>query len=225
MVRKLITKHLKKNIARYYPDLQDEIRSAQKAQTENHWKDRCALVAEIGGVNYYKFNSGGDIPIVRFEKMQIHVMELDARLSKREFDLLTDICTSSLDKAINTAKQSGRIADLQSAQWAIVEMKSRRENLMFHPEIMLELAALQLIRQDENPFEISEAIHKEKIALFRERGGSEDFFIRAGWMDYLPNWQELISAWTERWEAHVNLVKLSDEAYPKILTEVKSTLG
>jgi len=186
------------------------------------WKEKCEVAFEGNGHTYYKFKSSDMIPLNRLERIQVQVMMLDNRLSKSEFDTLIEISMQSLSKAISSLNEKGKVDGITHAIWALEEIKSRKDTLMFHPDIMTELAALNLIRNDENPFEINEQIHKEKIEYFKKQGGENPFMIEAGLNIYLPNSAELIKGLQDTWEAHRQIVEKSNMKYDTILGEIKS---
>jgi len=194
----------------------------KKQPRKVEWKEKCEHLFSFGLNDYYKFKSSGDIPLSRLERIQNHVMMLDKRLSNDEFDTLMDIIEGSIDNCINSASLESKITGLKNAMWGIQEVKSRKKDLMFHPDILCELGAYTLIRQDENPFIIDEKIHNEKVNLFKTEGGTIPFLLQAGLNLYLPNSAELIDGVQKSWEAHKAITKKAKEAYSNILGEVKS---
>jgi hypothetical protein len=186
------------------------------------WKEKCEHLFSFGLNDYYKFKSSGDIPLPRLERIQNHVMMLDKRLSNDEFDTLMDIIEGSIDNCINSASLESKITGLKNAMWGIQEVRSRKNDLMFHPDILCELGAYALIRQDENPFIIDDKIHNEKVNMFKTEGGTIPFLCQAGLNLYLPNSAELTNAVVKSWEQHKEIIQKASGAYSNILGEVKS---
>jgi len=68
----------------------------------------------------------------------------------------------------------------------------KERSKLFDENLLIELACLTYIREDENPNEFSEALHQEKISQIKKdlkskAGGLYDFFQQAGLKDYLPS--------------------------------------
>ena len=105
------------------------------------------------------------------------------------------------------------------------ELKSRNENLMFHPELLCELAACSLIREDEDCTVINDVIHKEKVAMFMRQGGTADFFTKTGVISLFPDAELLLQKSAELWAAHIQQVATSKKTYDTILGEISVTHG
>ena len=101
-------------------------------------------------------------------------------------------------------------------------MKARQTDLMFHPEILMELAALSLIESNENPFVVDEKTHKEKKKLFTEEAPTNGFFLHNTLNTYLPNAKELQNKSQQLWSLHMDQVNNAAKTYATILSEVKS---
>jgi hypothetical protein len=126
-----------------------------------------------------------------------------------------------LEKAMNSVQQTNRIEGVSVALWVFEELELRRNTLMFHPDIMVELLALNIIRDDEDPKTIDEVIHAEKLLLFKSKGAEIPFFVEASLKEYLPNWKELVLSIANSWELHKTQVQVAKEAYENIYTELK----
>jgi hypothetical protein len=87
------------------------------------------------------------------------------------------------------------------------------------------LAALHLIRDDENPFEINEQIRADKRRLFEGNFADHAFFLRSGMNAYLPKASELESVWQELWNVSSQKVADAKTAYKTIASEISSMNG
>lgn len=200
------------------PQLKQEWEASRKVE----WKVLCEHLFSNGLNDYYKFKSSGDIPLIRLERIQNLVMMLEKRLTESEFNTLMDILEGSIDNAINAGQLESKITGLKHAMWAINEIRTRPKDLMFHPDILCELGAYALIRQDEDPYKIDDVIHNQKVQMFKTEGGTIPFLCQAGLNLYLPASPELIEGVVKSWEAHQKIVLKANEAYNNILGEVKS---
>lgn len=179
------------------------------------WIEGCELVFNIEGHNYYRYRDSGKLPLQRLERLQAYVIMLQNRVDKNEFDKLTGIVEKYLQAAIDGLKAEGKMNNLQNAVYAVQELRSRPTDLMFHPGIMMEIAAVMIIRDDENPFEVNDLILAEKKALFEKRGNEIDFFLQAGLAEFLPNKDELLNASKEQLEAVQKQYNLTKEIIKK----------
>ena len=94
-----------------------------------------------------------------------------------------------------------------------------------HTDLIVELAALNLIRDDENPFEINEGIQAEKLRLFKREFVNHDFFLSAGMNEFLPNAGQLAAVWQQLWQTSDQHQQKKKEIFQSILGEIRSTIG
>ena len=208
-----------------YKRYRAKFKQIEASLINDHWIDKCEFAATVSGHNYYKFKSSGDLPLHRMERIQVVLMEMDARLTKVELTHLMSIVELNLQSTMNAVNQKGKLDSLQKAIWAIEEVKTRQNDLMFHPDCMAQLAALTLIREDENPAELNEAIHKAKIDSFMVALGEHDFFLRSGLNLYLPDSEELRSKYKTNWELSVQYVKAAARRLELIHSEAQLLNG
>ena len=208
-----------------YKRYRTKFKQIEASLINEHWIDKCDYAATISGHNYYKFKSSGDLPLHRMERIQVVLMEMDARLSRSELTHLLGIVELNLQSCMNAINQKGKLDSLQKAIWAIEEVKTRQTDLMFHPDCMAQLAALSLIREDESPTELNEAIHKAKIDAFSVALSEHDFFLRSGLNTYLPDSEELRSKYKTNWELSVQYVKTAAKRLELIHSEAKLLNG
>jgi hypothetical protein len=69
-----------------------------------------------------------------------------------------------------------------------IHVLRERQNTIIHRDILLNIAATWLIRDDENPNVINPDVHQKKLEAFEEmcKEGEHDFFTRAGIDPLLP---------------------------------------
>lgn len=208
-----------------YRRYRTEFKKIESELIKEHWVNNCDFAVSVGGYDYYRFKSSADLPLMRMERIQVCLMELDARLSKSELNHLMSIIELNMQSAINAMNQKGKLDSLQKAIWAVEEVKARQSDLMFHPVIMSELAALSLIRADENPTEINDSIHTAKIEAFKVALGSHDFFLSSGLSLYFPNSAELQNKYKTNWELSMQYVQAAAKRLELIRTEAELSNG
>lgn len=210
-----------KQVEALIPELEKRIYAGIESSRKIEWKDKCDFLFHHEGHDYYKYKSAENVHIKRFEQSSANLLLLSARLNHDEIKKLCDIGKVSLEKAMNSVQQSNRIEGVTYALWVFEELELRRNTLMFHPDVMVELLALNIIRDDEDPKEIDEAIHNEKLLMFKTKGPEIPFFVEASLKEYLPNWKEILLSIQKSWEMHKSQVKIAKEAYENIYTELK----
>ena len=210
-----------KQVLSLIPELEAKIYAGIESSRKIEWKDKCDFLFHHEGHDYYKYKTAENVHIRRFEQSSANLLLLSARLNHDELKKLAEIGKASLEKAMNSVQQSNRIEGVSTALWVFEELELRRNTLMFHPDIMVELLALNIIRDDEDPKEIDETIHNEKLLMFKTKGPEIPFFVEASLKEYLPNWKEILLSISKSWEMHKTQVSKAKEAYGAILTELK----
>ena len=168
----MVVSRLTKWLVKHYPDA---VLVVLKPDAKN-WKAGCEFMVDIEGHKYYKFRDSGDVPLVRYKEIQAVLIQLDNRLTSDELTSILQIARESVVAAIEGQSRKDRGKGLQQCLWAIQEAESRHKELGLHTDLIVELAALNLIRDDENPFEINETIQAEKLRLFKREFVNHDFF-------------------------------------------------
>jgi len=175
---------------------------------------------DSNGKQYYKYIDPFDIPMQRYEQVQILLMELDARVSKDEMNQFLE----AMGLALNESDKNLR----KTIGFLIGEMERRKE-LLFHPDIMMKLLACMVIREDQDSTLWDEEIEKEKIIQFKQDSkqgeGLHDFFMQAGLSLYIPSLPKLKDGWGKYLEKNQLIIKKLNETMTDIITELKSTKG
>lgn len=215
----------KRVLAWIYDRYITDIKALQAERVKSRWIENTDFAFELEGKKYLKFRSATDLPLPRLERMQVALIQLENRLTRAELSTLIEIAENALNNAVNTIKTKQKIENIQTAYWVFQEIKSRQTDLMFHPELLCELAALTIIEESEDATVIDENVHKAKVELFMRQGGTADFFTRAGVISLFPNPELLLQKSVELWEMHLNQVNLSKRTYDTILGEINASHG
>lgn len=215
----------KRVLAWIYDRYITDIKALQAERVKSRWIENTDFAFELEGKKYLKFRSATDLPLPRLERMQVALIQLENRLTRAELSTLIEIAENALNNAVNTIKTKQKIENIQTAYWVFQEIKSRQTDLMFHPELLCELAALTIIEENEDATVIDENVHRAKVELFMRQGGTADFFTRAGVISLFPNPELLLQKSVELWEMHLNQVKLSKKTYDTILGEINASHG
>jgi hypothetical protein len=196
-----------------------------KTHTIPQWRELLEFAFELDGHQYHRFPNPSDLPLNRYEVLQPLLIQLDNRLTNEELRHLTGICKKSFEGAIASANAGKRMEGLQKAMWAVQEIESRNEVLMFHPEILCDIAALFLIRDDEEPTVINEEVHKAKKQAFLLHGGEVAFFMKLGVYSLIQDAEKFIDKWQGHWDRHKSQTKTALRTYQEIHSSVSSGPG
>lgn len=222
----MINRLFRKQILAEAEKLRPQIRAEEKEKLESckvdAWKENCEFLFEYEGHTYHKYKDNKVIPLARLKMIHATEILLDSRLNNDELTHLIDIAEHGLENAFNTVKQSNRIEGVGTAVWAIGEMRKRKDRLMFHPTLLIELAAWTIIRDDEEPGKINMAIHQQKIDLFKNKGGDIPFLLQGNIGSALIKPEQYLKNIIALWDITKSELQYEGEAYEKILTELKS---
>lgn len=173
------------------------------------YKGQMELVFQHDGHGYYKFTRAQDIPNIRYLRLQQHIQEHQARLSEADLNVFVEL----LDKAyadLLSPREATQVQAKKEIGYIIDEMKFRHKELPVHVRVLADIAAVTLIRDDENPAEIDEAIHNAKVAVLQGQIKDEGFFLKVGLAELIPNFEQLASHWNKLAEIAERMLTESD---------------
>ena len=136
--------------------------------------------ADSAGRKYYRFNDLKNMPLALLEQLTILQLEVESRIKGPDLDEWIAHC-----KRIVSSGSKTSVADIGHMLGALEE----RRTVLLDPTLMLEMAALLYIREDEDPTTYNKDLHAEKFKQFNteKEGGLYDFFLSAGLSRYLPS--------------------------------------
>jgi hypothetical protein len=160
---------------------------------------------DLQGKKYYSFPEATALPIERLAKMEEYKVYMSSGLHNQAITEITDYMQSILEKIVNSGidnevkkNSSKNIGDLGML---IRELKERQKT--FIPiEIYYAFLAIQLVREDENPYMFNNSVHNSKIAALMDlneiNGG---FFFGQRESKQLQSWLNMSETeWSEYWE-------------------------
>lgn len=133
---------------------------------------------------YYRYSDYKKMPLKRLEQITKMQEVIREGMKRGKGTYLAEW----IEKGKATIEQSKTPkADFGKLLYALEERSK-----LFDEDLLIELACLTYIREDENPHEFSETLHQEKINQIKKdlklkAGGLYDFFQQAGLKDYLPS--------------------------------------
>lgn len=159
---KLLGEKRLSNIYREYASKQ--IKTGMKAEFQDN-----------NGLWYYSFKDEQDLPITRSAKSNTYSQYLSAGLSGQMFEEAYDKFNELTAKGDHIA--SGVI---------INDLRELKQNIV-NIDVIINIIAVNYVREDENPVEVNETIHQEKCDFLKTETDEGRFFFRT------PEWVRLLN--------------------------------
>lgn len=188
----------------------------QSKPIEKYKLDWCFI--DSNGKRYYKFIDDMEMPVERYGQIQRLLVELSNCISGPELKIFLTKIMEHLDPGAEEGERKKiRIGEAIH----LVQEMLLREDLLLHPEIMMEIISASYIREDENPAKWDEELHQEKVAQFRKdsKTGLYDFFHKPGLAVLIPFAKLSEVEWLKYWAKSGVKIK----AMKRFLSESKST--
>jgi len=146
---------------------------AGKAQNEYKGKLKYLFTAN-NGEKFYTFPSDLAQPIERFSKVQGFLERLSAGISGEELERLLTVMETCIQAGLKDPKQAAKVA-------ACVNILRMRKGDVIHKDLLLNIAAMLVIGEKEDPLQISEDYHQHKLDVFSkeiELSSPHAFFLK-----------------------------------------------
>jgi hypothetical protein len=144
-------------------------------------KHNLVEVFKHDGHTYYRFPKETNLPLERFS-MALSLMErISSGLSGGEMEMILEGMEKSLAAGLSNPKNAAVVA-------AYIHIIRERQNNVIHRDLLLNFAAVWVVRDDEDPTIINPDIHNSKLDLFEAmcREASHDFFSKLDITPLLP---------------------------------------
>jgi hypothetical protein len=193
-------------------------------QLNYDWRDKCDMVyVDIDGLKYYRFRDVMDTPIQRYEYLQGLLILFEQGFGRKEYALFLESFEKEVNETVNNEKYRGK--GLAVIMQLVHELRSRYE-IRLDPELLLEMMAVILIEENENPNIIDHKAIDVKVRKFKaaneERAAS--FFIQGGLNMYIPFLDLLKKDWKKYLADSTNRLKMSREILDTLIPEYQSKL-
>ena len=192
------------------------IRSLLNFDRRHHWfrtskkkantKDNLVKVFEHDGHTYYRFPKEVNLPLERFS-MALSLMErISSGLSGAEMELILEGMEKALASGLSNPKNAAVVA-------SYIHVIRERQNNVIHRDLLLNFAAVWVIRDDEDGSVINPDIHNAKLELFDAmcKEASHDFFSQLDITPLFPlltmSAEELQTLWEYNTVQQRNLIK------------------
>lgn len=174
--------------------------------SKKHTSYNLVKVFTHDGYNYLRFPKETNMPLERFSMSMALLERLSSGISGSEMGLILEGMEKALAAGLTNPKNAALVA-------TYIHIIRERQDTIIHRDILLNIAATWMIRDDEDPTIINNDIHKEKLDVFEKmcNGGAHDFFTLLGIEPLIPlmsmSPEDMQKLWEYNLEAQRNLIK------------------
>ena len=150
------------------------------------------------GHGYLRFPKEVNMPLERFSMSMALLERLSSGLSGKEMESILNEMEKALSAGLGNPKNAALMA-------TYIHIIRERQDSVIHRDLLLNIAATWVIRDDEDPYIINPDIHKEKLDVFEAmcKEGSHDFFTRLGIEPLTPLMSMSAEDFQTLWEHNV----------------------
>ena len=122
---------------------------------------------------YYRFPKELNLPLERFSMSMALMERISSGISGSEMEKILAGMEKALSAGLSNPKNAAVVA-------AYIHVIRERQDTVIHRDLLLNLAATWVVRDDEDPGVVDPEIHKQKLELFEGmcKEASHDFFTR-----------------------------------------------
>ena len=150
---------------------------------ENIYKGKMVFAfASEQGERFYTFPAEIHKPLNRFIKVNELLERMNSGVSGAEQESILVVMESAVHDGLSNFKNSAKVA-------ACINLLRLRKGDVVHKDILLNLAAVLLIGENENQFIINQDYHQHKLDLFSamvDKDGPHAFFLKSCIEELLP---------------------------------------
>lgn len=158
------------------------------------------------GKVYRRMAKEVNLPLERFAMNMALLERLSSGISGTEMDKILTEIEKCLSAGLSNPRNAAAVA-------AYVHVIRERQDTVIHRDILLNIAACNIIRDDEDPAKVDPEIHRQKCDLFDalSKEGAHDFFYRLGIEPLMPLFSMSPDDFQTLWEynrvAQKNLIR------------------
>jgi len=159
------------------------------------------------------------MPLERFAMSMTLLERLSSGLSGSEMDKILN----EMEKALAAGLSNPKTAALMGAYIHVIR---ERQNTVIHRDLLLNIAATWIIREDENPAVVNPDVHQQKLSVFEElsKGGAHDFFYNLGIEPLMPLFNISVDEFQTLWEYNNMELRKLNEALRQLSSHRKAGL-
>jgi len=125
------------------------------------------FVFDHKGRRYYGWNDYADLPPERASEVDDIVLQIDAGLSRAQLSTLADFICAEILASMEARDNKAKAKHLARANLIAQELKVRPKQIIPR-ECYYALAAVCIIRDDEDPLKFDPVVQAEKMQTFRQ---------------------------------------------------------
>jgi len=182
-----------------------------------NWKDKCKVYYIDGnGLKYYQYIDSMQLPAERYEYLIGLVAVHEMGFNTKDYKSFLDSFKKEINETVNNSDHRGKgLAKIMT----LVNELDRRSEIRVEVRTLLEMMAIILIREDENPEIIDHKIQDTKVDQFKKdkKEYAIGFFLQAKLDMYFPSLAELQDNWMKYMTESLQEVKMSNEILDTVL--------
>lgn len=133
------------------------------------WRDLCEVdFVDDEGRKYYRYKQDYKMPIQRaqyVDSLKVNYLLTWSQVEQSEFDKKLESWIRTIEKKPNFQSWYKQMAEISK----LIEEKQKRQGQIIQTDILIELVACLLIREDEDPFEVNSQILAQKVETFKKK--------------------------------------------------------
>ena len=185
-----------------------------------HFQGLKPIHKDTNGLYWYEMTDSLNISLERYAKLQKFIVIWNRNLNSQELNELIDEANTCLEDGISKVASGKRMNAIKIAS-ILNEIKSRQETIRPF-EIMADLLAVQMIREDENPSVFDNIIHLEKKAYIQDCSKKKDpFFIHSTIFKGLTNSLLILKENFEEYLKESEAIKIAHQRTRELLATLK----
>ena len=190
-----------------------------------NWKDKCKVYYIDGnGLSYYQYINPLDLPTERYEYLIGLVSVYEMGFNTKDYKSFLESFEKEINETVNNPDHRGKgLAKIMT----LVHELSTRSEIRLEPTTLLEMMAVVLIREDENPELIDHKVLDSKVEQFKKdkKHYSAGFFLQAGLNTYVPSLVQLQENWMTYMNQSMQEVKMSNEILDTLFKKSQTELS
>lgn len=153
-----------------------------------NWKDKTEVrYIDTNGIKYYQYPDFMELPVSRYEYLQGLLSVFEMGFNSKDYDLFINEFIKTVEDIVNQHTEKGKIKEITRILYLVKELETRSK-IRLEPKALIELLAVVLIREDENPEIVDSKIQDMKIKQFTidKLEHKRSFFLQAGLSTFIP---------------------------------------
>lgn len=172
------------------------------------------------GRMYYEFPGDAmNLPVARLMKQKEYMEWLSAGINQNNLHMLLTATQEHLVEALKVTQDKKKFAKAMAKVNALISQIDQRREQIIPLDLFINMLAVMLVREDEDPAKFQETIHQEKCDYFMQHIDDYGFFFRTAAFVKLSKQLSLSKA---AWRHHLKSWLASEEELRSVLNIISS---